>query len=388
MHDLAFTCMGCEMRLLADGPDDAAVGAARELLDALDARLSRFRPESELARLNADPRETVPASPLLRVAVAAAVWAAERTGGLVDPTLLGDLLAAGYTESLGAGPRAPLAEALAGASLAEALAGAPPRRAARPRADARWRAVRIDDAAGTIARPSGLLLDTGGTTKGLAADAAARLLGDARRLVVDCGGDLRLAVGPGAPAFDVAVEHPLGGDRAATLRLRGGGVATSGLGRRIWRGPDGRPAHHVLDPSTGAPAWTGLVAATAVAPTTLAAEALAKAALLSGAAGARRLLARRGGVLVHDDGTVERVGPRRVVAADERPRRAGAPVRVVAADERPRRAGAPVRVVAADERPRRAGAPVRVVAADERPLGALARLRIAAVPARPTGAAA
>ena len=301
--------MGCEMRLLTDGADDGAIQAARELLDAIDARLSRFRAGSELVRLNADPRTTVPASPLLRAAVGAALWAAERTRGLVDPTLLGDLERHGYAGSLAAGPRA---------SLREALASAPPRAAASARPGARWRAVAIDNAAGTITRPPGLLLDTGGTTKGLAADAAGRLLAGARRVVVDCGGDLHVLVARGAPAFDVAVAHPLSGERAATLRVRGGGVATSGLGRRIWHDAGGRPAHHLLDPATGAPAWTGLIAASAVAPRTLAAEALAKAALLSGPAGARRLLARRGGVLVHDDGSVERIGPRRVVRADER----------------------------------------------------------------------
>jgi len=64
-------------------------------------------------------------------------------------------------------------------------------------------------------------------------------------------------------------------------------------------------AHHVLDPATGRPAWTGLVAATAVAGSALEAEVLAKAALLSGPLGARRLLRHRGGVRQHDDGRVE-----------------------------------------------------------------------------------
>jgi hypothetical protein len=131
-----------------------------------------------------------------------------------------------------------------------------------------------------------------------------------RRLVVDCGGDLCVAVASGAAPFEIAVAHPLTGARAATLRVAGGGVATSGLARRLWRGPDGRPAHHLLDPATGEPAWTGLISATAVAPTTLEAEALAKAALLRGPAGARRVLRRRGGVLVHDDGAVEPVEAR------------------------------------------------------------------------------
>ncbi len=319
MHDLTFTCMGCAMRLVADGADPAP---ARDLLHAIDERLSRFRAGSELARLNADPRATVPASPLLRAAVAAALWAAERTDGLVDPTLLDALERHGYTRSLSrAAAAAPRAD------LAAALAGAPPRAAAAPRGDARWRAVVIDNAAGSITRPPGLRLDTGGTTKGLAADAAAQLLRDAGalRVVVDCGGDLRVS---GAPA-DVVVEHPATGAPAATLRVRGG-VATSGLARRVWpqpgadatsglarrvrARPGGGHAHHLLDPATGAPAWTGLISATALAPTALHAEALAKAALLRGPAGARRLLARRGGVLVHDDGAVERVGVDRPVA--------------------------------------------------------------------------
>jgi thiamine biosynthesis lipoprotein len=292
--------MGCEMRLLADGPDDAAMRAVRDLLDAVDARLSRFRSGSELSRLNADPRATVPASALLRAAVGAALWAAERTRGLVDPTLLDHLERHGYTGSLAGGPRA---------ALPDALADAPPRASASRRTAPSWRGIRIDNRARTITRPPGLRVDTGGTTKGLAADAAAQLLAGARRLVVDCGGDLRVVVARGSAPFEVAVEHPLSGERAATLRVAGGGVATSGLARRLWRRPDGRPAHHLLDPATGEPAWTGLISATALAPTTLEAEALAKAALLRGPAGARRVLGRRGGVLVHDDGAVESIGP-------------------------------------------------------------------------------
>jgi len=56
------------------------------------------------------------------------------------------------------------------------------------------------------------------------------------------------------------------------------GASTS----RTWTTPDGRAAHHLLDPSTGRPAWTGLLTTTALAPTTLEAETLAKVALLSG----------------------------------------------------------------------------------------------------------
>jgi thiamine biosynthesis lipoprotein len=287
------------MRVLIEGGERSHATAldARRRLESIDAQLSRFRPDSALSRLNADPRPVVPASPLLRAAVRAAIWAAEASGGLVDPTLLPDLEHAGYRDSLSGVARVP---------LADALRHAPPRVPARPRGDRRWRAIRVDDARGTITRPPGLRIDTGGTTKGLAADAVAHAL--TTRHIVDCAGDLRLDAGAGE-TFGVIVEHPLTRTTAETVEVRGGAIATSGPGRRLWRGAHGEIVHHLLDPATGAPAWTGLVSATALAPTALEAETLAKTALLGGPTAARRVLARRGGVLVHDDGTTERVGP-------------------------------------------------------------------------------
>ena len=90
--------------------------------------------------------------------------------------------------------------------------------------------------------------------------------------------------------------------------MTGGAVATSSIVRRAWRRVDGRRAHHLLDPATGEPVWTGLLAATALAPTTLEAETLAKVALLGGPDRARGALGRHGGLLIHDGGDVERIG--------------------------------------------------------------------------------
>jgi thiamine biosynthesis lipoprotein len=278
--------MGSDARLVV--ASHAVAAECRAFLEDFEAALSRFRPGSELCRLNADPRGTVPASPLLRAVVRAGLWAAARTGGLVDPTLAGELEAAGYARSRRA-PELP---------LAEALAAAPPRVPASPHPDARWRAVRVGDDA--VTRPPGVRFDSGGTGKGLAVDLlAARLEG---RWAIDCGGDLRVS-GP----FCIDARHPLTGEAMHELTLTGGAVATSGIDRRLWRGP----AHHLLDPSTGKPAWTGLIGATALAPTALEAEALAKAALLSGPAGAARWLSAHGGLAVHDDGGVEHFGPLR-----------------------------------------------------------------------------
>jgi thiamine biosynthesis lipoprotein len=233
MTDVSFRSMGTDVRLIGDD-----IPAARAWLERYEARLSCFRPDSELSRLNADPRPVVPASPMLRAAISAALWAAGRTGGLVDPTVVPGRAAGG------------------------------------------WRAVRVT--ADAIVRPPGVTLDTGGTGKGLAADHLARRI----RGIADCGGDVRVT-----GRRDVVVLRPFTDEPCATVRLDGGAVATSGIDRR---------GRHVLDPATGEPANAGIVAATAIAPTALEAEALAKAALL----GDPDALRRYGGLVVDDAGEV------------------------------------------------------------------------------------
>jgi thiamine biosynthesis lipoprotein len=296
--DLTFPSMGGEalVRLESASLDRAALEQLAEgvhaRVETVEAVLSRFRPGSELNALNADPRHAVPVSALVRRTVAAANWAAERSGGLVDATLLGELERHGYEESW---------DAIRRADIDEALAAAPPRRPAGP---ARWHGeggLSID-AEGRVTRAPGVRLDPGGIAKGMAADLAAAALPPGVRYAISCGGDV--AVGGGEP-WEIAVRSARSEAEVHRLRLRSGGVATSGIAARIWKRPDGSYAHHVLDPATGRPAWTGLVAATAVADSALDAEVLAKTALLSGPLAARRLLRRRGGVLQHDDGRVE-----------------------------------------------------------------------------------
>lgn len=307
-YEIAFHAMGSDMRLLigpallgrAPSPAHAA-WRGRRYIEDFAARLSRFRAESELSALNRDPRTRVPASPLLRTALRAGIWAAERSGGLVDPTLTGALERAGYATSLDGSLPAP---------LEQALAQAPARRAARPHPEQLWRRIRVDDRSATVRRPAGVRFDTGGTGKGLCADAVAHQLGGYTRFVVDCGGDLALGgVGAQLEPYEVEVEHPLTGETIRTVRVAGGGVATSGLNVRVWQDSRGRFAHHLLDPASGLPAWTGLIGATALASSALEAETLSKIALLLGPLGARRVLAEHGGLIVHDDGDVEEIGP-------------------------------------------------------------------------------
>jgi FAD:protein FMN transferase len=296
-----FECFGgrCAVRVIdadATGAARAAQEARRTLLDA-HRTLSRFDPDSELSRLNADPRRAVPASPLLRKVVAAALTAGLRSGGLVDATLVGEIEAAGYAESrdFEAGSR---------------QGTTPPARPGGPSPRAAWCALGVDERAGKVTRPPGLRVDPGGIAKGLMADLVGEALGGFGSFAVDCCGDLRIG-GTRGREQRILVEDPAGGEPLHELRIAEGAVATSGITRRAWTGADGRRAHQIIDPRSGLPAFTGVVQATAVAPTGLLAETLAKSALLVGPERAATQLPF-GGVVVEEDGAVtlvESVGP-------------------------------------------------------------------------------
>ncbi|MBI4896826.1 MAG: FAD:protein FMN transferase [Actinobacteria bacterium] len=317
MIHCAFDCMGTRIGFWIDAASGVRANAALEtgerMLHDFDRRLSRFRPDSELSALNADPSARVAVSPLLARLVNAAIGAAHESDGLVDPTLVGAVERAGYRESLAGVKPAP---------LEQALAARPPATPARPDPAERWREITVDTVSGTVCRPPGLRIDSGGCGKGLAADMVAQiwsqLLPPGTRFVVDCGGDIRVgamapdASPPQAAPYEISVENEQVGPGELTLTMTSGAVATSGVGNRLWLDAHGQFAHHLINPSTGRPAWTGLTTVTAVAPTALEAETIAKTALLRGAEGARKVLRTHGGAMLDYSGAVEIVAPAQI----------------------------------------------------------------------------
>jgi thiamine biosynthesis lipoprotein len=297
-----FACFGgdCVVLVSGRGPWGTAREAAlraKAMMLAWHSQFSRFDADSELTRLNEDRRTTVPVSRLMARLIEGAVEAARMTGGLVDPTLLSAIERTGYRNHF-AGTPLPLRDALA-------LAGT--RAAAGPSAASRWRDIRVDPIAGTVTRPPGVRLDAGGVAKGLFGDVLAGELSGHDAFAVVAAGDVRFG-GTSGRLRKIDVADPFASGVIHVFELADGAAATSGIDRRSWIGPDGRPAHHLLDPATGKPAFTGIVQATALAPTALEAELRSKAALLSGPAGARFWLAQ-GGAVVHDDGTLDVVEP-------------------------------------------------------------------------------
>jgi thiamine biosynthesis lipoprotein len=293
-----FSCFGAHCTVIVGDPvadAEAAVSRARVQLEKWHERFSRFLPSSEICAVNDDSRSDVPVSALMARLIASALRAARLTGGLVDPTLLGELERAGYRSHL-----EPF-----GDDLAAALRDAPPRATGRAAERPDWHEVSISRRTGVLTRPPGVRLDLNGIAKGVFADELGARLRQYERFAIDCAGDV-LVGGRGGVLRRIEVASPFDDAVIHTFELSAGAAATSGIGRRSWRGDDGAPAHHVLDPRTGRPAYTGLVQVTALAPTGAEAEMRSKAALLSGPGGAEGWLAH-GGLVVLEDGTARAV---------------------------------------------------------------------------------
>jgi FAD:protein FMN transferase len=278
----------------------SAIGAVDRELERLDLAASRFRPDSELSRIHQRDDGPVEVSAALAEAVGAALAAARRTGGLVDPTVGGAMIALGYDGDF----------AELGARRWDGLAV---ERATVPG----WQQVSLHGMRLHI--PRGVRLDLGATAKGLGADwaaAAAQRLGEAGGVLVSLGGDMAAAGESPEGGWPVLVaDDHLQADRASSpssptqlVRLTGGALATSSVLCRRWV-RSGQLLHHIVDPRTGLPADGPWRTASVAAATCADANAASTAAIISGD-GAPGWLATQGlaARLVGHDGSVAMVG--------------------------------------------------------------------------------
>lgn len=293
MYSIVFRAMGCQMTALLDDETpagDAAIRAVPSWFEEWEQRLSRFRETSELAQLNRAAGTPLHVSEILWQVIDVALDAADASDGLVTPTVIGALEAAGYDRSF--------AEIAAhGAAAAYGTA---------PIAD--WRAIERDADSRTVRLPHGIRLDLGGVAKVWAADTAALRLAAHGPALVDASGDIALSSPRrGGQPWEIGIADPLAPDKdRALLLIERGGVATSGKDYRRWQ-RDGRWQHHIIDPRTGRPAETDVLSATAIGPSACAAEIAAKVALILGVAAGRRWIDARpaiAGMLIGEDGSV------------------------------------------------------------------------------------
>ena len=286
----SWEALGSRVQVVVTDPSalaDARAAVAAELA-AIDLACSRFRADSELARVHTDAGVAIRVSPLLAEAIGVALDAARRTNGLVDPTVGAALIAAGYDRDFAALP------ADGAAVRAVPVPG--------------WRTVRLDPSLRMLRLAPGTRLDLGATAKALAADRAAVAVAASiasAGVLVSLGGDIAVAGTAPAGGWPVGVADGHRDETVPlTVALLAGGLATSSTTQRRWR-RGGRELHHVIDPRTGAPAPVVWRTVTVAAGSCVDANTASTAALVLGEA-APAWLERRGlpARLVRDDGSV------------------------------------------------------------------------------------
>ncbi|MFR9756649.1 FAD:protein FMN transferase [Streptomyces sp. TR06-5] len=242
----AFPALGTTAAVLVTEPEALPVAESvlRAEVAAVDRACSRFRPDSELTRVNVRAGSPTTVGQYFAEALGAALHAARITDGAVDPTVGRAVLALGYDRTF--------------ASVRPD--DARPLPVARPAPG--WQRIVFDPRTRRLHLPPRTHLDLGATAKAHAAERAARRAAERSGcgVLVSLGGDLATA-GP-APRggwrvglVDDHTEPATAG--TPCVAVSGGALATSGVRVRTWR-RSGRTVHHIVDPATGAcpaPTW-------------------------------------------------------------------------------------------------------------------------------------
>lgn len=269
LHRLPFRAMGGEMLAILETEMDSQPSILNLVpiwFEKWEQILSRFRSGSELSLLNQTFDQPVKVSDTLWDVFQYSLSAETLTNGLVTPTVLDAMLDAGYDQNFDTLPRY---QSQYGLQVLSAV---------NPLSVVIW-----DEKSQTICLPYGIHLDFGGVAKGWAAHQTVERLKEYGPALMNAAGDIAVS-GPRAndEVWQIGVSDPFVPESDfEILKLKRGGVATSGRDRRRWS-QNGQPRHHIINPYTGQSAETDVMTATVVAPTVMEAEAAAKAVLILG----------------------------------------------------------------------------------------------------------
>lgn len=245
-----------------------AVDLLHRELERIDLLASRFRPDSELSRVNRAANGPVAVSADFLALVDTARWAAAATDGAVDPTIGPALVRLGYDRDFG--------------ELPAVRDGTLP--ALQPACG--WREIVVDHDHATVSMPHHTVLDLGATAKALTADRAATTIAERcdTGVLVSLGGDIAVAGRPPDGGFAIGLADVWNAPESAvstTISITSGGVATSGTAaRHWWLGT--QHVHHVIDPRTGRPSRGPWQTVTVAAASCLHANVASTAAMVKG----------------------------------------------------------------------------------------------------------
>ncbi len=253
-----------------------AIEAAFSELRRVESSMTRFRPDSEVGRVNAVAgRGRIDVSDDTAEVLSGALAWATGTEGRFDPCL-GSVAELWDFESRTSPPAEGEVNPFAGRAM--------------------YRSLEVDrggSAARVALHDGAARLDLGGIAKGFGVDAAARALTEQGvfHALVNVGGDLAaLGVGADDEPWRIGVRSPEHRDEIVhTLQVSDRAVATSGDYLRYFQ-HGGRRYHHLLDPESGAPRESGMRSLTVEADLCLTADAAATALYGSSAEASARYL--------------------------------------------------------------------------------------------------
>jgi len=236
VHSRTEYVMGTVLEVRVEADDSAlaaaAVDTAFAVVRRLDRLLSNYDSTSELSRIGREAPAAVQVSPPTLDFVRRSLELADRTGGVLEPTIEPLVKVWGF---YGEHPSVPdsldRARAL---SLVD------------------YRRVRVDAEANTVQMDSGMALDPGAAGKGYALARADSALASfpLASVYFDFGGQLFRR---GTRTVDAAVRHPRADSVViSVIRFAVGSLATSGDWERYFE-VDGLRFSHILDPRTGRP---------------------------------------------------------------------------------------------------------------------------------------
>jgi thiamine biosynthesis lipoprotein len=282
---LALHAMATRFELVLPGDNPVRLRAAGEAalaeVERLEARLSLYRPTSEIARVNAlAAREPVRVSPSVFGLLEHARLLQEESGGTFDISIAPLVRCWGF---MGGSGRLPEPEEIAQAVRCSGMS--------HIRLDSADFSVRFDQ--------EGVMIDLGAIGKGYAIDCAVETLREAGVTSALMHGGTSTVFGLGSPpeadGWKIAIA-PVAGKRpiGSTVVLRDSALSVSAVwGRSFEAG--GQQFGHVIDPRTGRPVRHAVLAAV-VLPAATETDALSTALLVSGLDGHDAIASLRPGM--------------------------------------------------------------------------------------------
>lgn len=317
---LKLAAMGCHIQItlniaklntqhsqaVIDRKIDLLTTEAQQRLTRWEHIFSRFDETSELMRLNNHTDQWREVSAELFEVLGRAIYFVAETQGLITPTLLKPLWAAGYRQSFETLPK--MATPSVSVMTSSAAVNATPCLQDTPITNNPNHKVhdiqrrRLADGQHQVYLPAGMALDLNGYVKGWCAMQLAEYISRTHDwqlpCLVDMGGDIAIGVSTNqaldnaidnpmtwgvaiAKPYDADGEHMQNDQDVAILSLRSGAVATSGQDYRRWW-HEGRWQHHLIHPHYSRPAISDVLTATVMAADTVTAEVYAKYCVLLG----------------------------------------------------------------------------------------------------------